>query len=207
MPSRWTYLVLAASAVFLGVGLIVARAPRAEPPLPVYGHVPVFQLVDEHGAPFGTGAMLGHVTVVDFVYTRCTASCPRLTAQMAALQSRLEEAKSSVRLVSFSVDPEHDTPEVLAAYAARFHADLARWSFLTGPVDAVQKAVVSGFKIAASKKAASKKASGANDYEVIHGDWFILVDPRGDIRGYFTASGPGDLAVLMKAIVQLESHG
>ncbi len=163
--------------------------------------MPTFQLVDQRGAPFNDGSMAGHVSVVDFIFTRCAASCPRLTARMADLQGRLARAGSSARLVSFSVDPENDTPAVLADYAARNGADPARWSFVTGPVDTVKAAVVSGFKVALEKL-----PKGANDYDVTHGDWFVLVDASGKLRGYYTTDKPAEVDRLMRDVMRLE-HG
>src|SRR5271169_1087428 len=106
-----------------GLGLavvlaLVARAMRPRPPLPVLGQIPTFHLVDETGGPFTGDAMRGHVSVVDFVFTRCHSSCPRLTARMGELQARLVADRSDARLVSFSVDPDNDTPAVLSDYAA-----------------------------------------------------------------------------------------
>jgi protein SCO1 len=186
-------LALAASLALL------ARWIRPRAALPVYGHVPDFHLVDERSVPFSAESMLGHVSVVDFVFTRCTSSCPRLTARMGDLQARLQRSKSDARLVSVSVDPENDTPPVLAEYAARAHADAARWSFLTGPAEDVTRAVVSGFKVSAVKV-----AKGANDYDVTHGDWFVLVDARGDLRGYYAVDQGEDLQGLVEDVLRLE---
>jgi protein SCO1/2 len=173
-------------ALALGIAL-GARAMRPARPLPVYGAVPAFHLVDQRGAPYAKDAMLGHVSVVDFVFTRCPSSCPRLTARMGQLQGRMARDGSDVRLVSFSVDPENDTPPVLAAYAAKAGADPARWTFVTGPADDVTRAVVLGFKVSAVKV-----ATGANDYDVTHGDWFVLVDRAGAIRGYYPTEEDAD---------------
>ncbi len=159
---------------------LVGRSLRPRQPLPVLGQVPAFALVDARGAPYTTQTMLGHATVADFVFTTCKSSCPRLTARMATLQAALAKDGSDARLVSFSVDPETDTPAVLAAYAARSGADLARWTFVTGPVDDVIRTVVQGFKISAAKI-----DKGAGDTDVTHGDWFVLVDRAGRIRGYY----------------------
>jgi protein SCO1/2 len=187
-------------ALVLAIALaLFARSIRPRPPLPVYGQVPSFHLVDEHDAPFTSESMLGHVSVVDFVFTRCTSSCPRLTARMGDLQSRLEGKKSSARLVSFSVDPDNDTPPVLSQYAAHAQADPARWSFVTGPPDDVERAVIFGFKVSAARV-----AKGANDYDVTHGDWFVLVDRRGNLRGYYPMDERDALAVLTEDVVRLE---
>jgi len=191
-------VTLGALALALAVAL-VARAMRPRPPLPVLGAVPAFRLVDQRGAPYTADTMAGHVNVVDFIFTRCPASCPRLTARMAELQARLAKDGSDARLVSFSVDPENDTPPVLADYAAKTHADPARWTFVTGPVNDVASAVVLGFKVSAIKR-----ETGAGDYDVTHGDWFVLVDRAGKIRGYYPTEEPADFARLVDDTERLE---
>ena len=197
---RWYALFLGGLALALVVAL-VARSMRPPPRLPVLGAVPAFHLLDERGAPYGNDAMLGHVSVVDFVFTRCPSSCPRLTARMAELQARLKKDGSAARLVSFSVDPENDTPPVLAAYAAKAGADPARWSFVTGPVDAVTRAVVLGFKMSAVKV-----YTDASDYDVTHGDWFVLTDGAGGIRGYYPTDEQADFEKLVTDAERLEKE-
>jgi len=181
---------------------LVARSMRPQAPLPVLGHVPAFHLVDERGAPFTEASMRDHVSVVDFIFTRCPTSCPRLTARMAELQARLSRGPDDVRLVSFSVDPENDTPAVLSRYAADAHADLTRWSFVTGGADDVQRAVVVGFKTADVKT-----ARGAGDYDVVHGEWFVLVDPAGDIRGYYPTGTDEEFAALVHDVRRIAKPG
>jgi protein SCO1/2 len=182
-----TAAVFAGGLVVSGVLALVAHALRPRAPWPVLGHVPPFHLVDERGQAFNGDSMRGHTAVVDFIFTRCPSSCPRLTARMGELQRRLAKDGSGAHLVSFSVDPENDTPDVLAAYAARAGADLGRWAFVTGPVNDVMDAVVNGFKVSAQKV-----ATGANDYDVMHGNWFVLVDARGAIVGYYPTEDDGD---------------
>lgn len=196
---RWITPTIGALVLILALA-IGARALRPAPPLPVLGHVPAFHLVDERGAPIGPEALAGHPSVVDFIFTRCTSSCPRLTATMAALQARLTSDRSSARLLSFSVDPENDTPAVLAQYAAQAHADPSRWSFVTGPADDVERAVVFGFKVSAAKI-----ARGASEYDVTHGDWFVLVDRDGAIRGYYPTDDPGSLDPIVRDVERLEN--
>jgi protein SCO1/2 len=184
----------------LAVGLaLLARAIRPKPPLPVFGKVPAFQLVDERGAPYSAASLQGHTTVVDFIFTRCPSSCPRLTARMGELQRRLAKDGSGVRLASFSVDPENDTPAVLSQYAAKAGADLDRWTFVTGPVDDVIKTVVQGFKVSAAKV-----ARGAEDYDVTHGDWFVLVDRAAQIRGYYGSEDGSDVSTLVSDAERLD---
>jgi protein SCO1/2 len=190
-----------ALAVTLGV-MMMARSIRPRAPLPVLGHVPSFRLVDEKGAPFTSEAMLGHTNVVDFIFTRCPSACPRLTATMARLESRLQQSGQSagdVRFVSISVDPENDTPAVLADYAMKANADLSRWTFATGPADEVSRAVVLGFKVSAAKVARQ-----AGDYDVIHGNWLVLVDRKGDFRGYYQVEGDTDFEALFGDVRRVE---
>jgi protein SCO1/2 len=118
---------------------------------------------------------------------------------MAALQGELENRKSDVRLVSFSVDPENDTPQVLAEYSARVHADPSRWSFVTGQVDEVARTVVLGFKVSAAKV-----ARGAGDYDVTHGNWLVLVDRAGRLRGYYSCESSDDVQGLVDDARRLE---
>lgn len=192
--------VVSIGGLGLAVGLaLLARSMRPRPPLPVFGRVPAFQLVDERGAPYTAASLQGHATVADFIFTRCPSSCPRLTARMGKVQARLAHDGSAVRLASFSVDPENDTPPVLAQYAMKAGADLARWTFVTGPVDEVIKTVVQGFKVSAAKV-----AKGAGDYDVTHGDWFVLVDAAGQIRGYYASDDGSDVSTLVADAERLD---
>ena len=198
MSAKGTRLIVTVGTLALAFALSLAARSMRPKALPVYGRVPDFHLVDERGAAKGASSLLGSVSVIDFIFTRCTSSCPRLTARMAALQSRLERERSAARLVSISVDPENDTPAVLSEYAARVHADPSRWSFLTGDEQEVERAVVVGFKISAAKI-----ARGADAYDVVHGDWFVVVDRRGQLRGYYPTEGD-TFEGLVKDVLRLE---
>src|SRR6266481_7297210 len=111
--------------------LMVAGCVRQPPPLPVLGQIPGFELTDETGQPFDRKALDGKVWVADFIFTTCTGPCPRMSSLMRQVQ-QASGAIPGVQLVSFTVDPEHDTPAALALYAARYHAQSERWHFLTG---------------------------------------------------------------------------
>jgi protein SCO1 len=200
--SRPVRVAISVGGLALATALaLVARAMRPKPALPVYGEVPAFHLVDQRGAPYGSDSMIGRVTVVDFVFTHCQASCPRLTARMGELQSRLVGEYADVAFVSFSVDPENDTPAVLADYAASAHADPARWTFVTGPLGDIEDAAVRGFKVSTAKV-----AKGAGDYDVIHGDWFVLVDRAGRLRGYYPTDTAPDVDHLLDDVRRLDKE-
>jgi protein SCO1/2 len=154
---------------------------------PVLGTVPPFALTERSGRTVGTTDLRGHVWIADFVFTRCPDFCPLLTARMAELQRSLP-AGDDLRLVSVSVDPVHDTPEVLRAYAARTGAGDA-WLFLTGPRDDVARLVHDGFKLAFAD-------NGPPGQPITHSDRFVLVDRGLRIRGYYLATDAADLARL-----------
>ena len=194
---RGALLVLGAVAAMIVYALIVRSkwftAPQKE--LPVIAQIPQMALVDQSGAPFTDASMRGHVWISDFIFTTCESTCPGLTAKMHRLQDVLaKDAKTKdVRLVSFSVDPETDTPPVLSAYAAKAGANPAVWSFVTGPTDAMKAAVVSGFKMTAVRE-------GAN---VVHGNWFILGDAQGNIRGYYETDTDDDVDIIARDAARL----
>jgi protein SCO1/2 len=195
-------LIIVVGALAAGLGLAMfERETRPRPGLAILGQLPGFRLMDEVGAPFGRESMVGHVNVVDFIFTRCSSSCPRLTARMGELQEILARSKSTGHLVSFSVDPENDTPPVLFAYAQQAHADLSRWSFVTGPLEQVERAAVDGFKVSVQKI-----TRDAGDYDVIHGEWFVLVDAGGRLRGYYSVREASDLDALAKDVLALEAR-
>ena len=144
-----------------------------------YGTVPAFQLVNQNGQSFGSAQLAGKIWIADFVYTTCPGPCPMISSRMSELQKPLE--KSDVQLVSFSVDPEKDTPQVLRAYAEKLQADPARWDFLTGPKSAIYKLSHDGFKLAVS--------DGGNEQGIpVHSTRMVLVDRDGQIRGYYDAA-------------------
>ncbi len=192
-------LVGAGAMVSLALVLHAAGRTRSRPTPEDFGPLPEFHLVDERGMPFAQASLRSHVAIADFIFTRCTSSCPRLTSRMAEIQHDLARIGSDVRLVSFSVDPENDTPAILADYAARNRADPARWRFVTGEIDEIMKTVVLGFKVSAAKV-----ALGAGEYDVTHGNWFVLVDRSGHVRGYYSTESAESVRDLEEDATRLE---
>ena len=144
-----------------------------------YGTVPAFQLTNQNGQPFGSAQLAGKIWIADFIYTTCPGPCPMISSRMSELQKPL--GKSDVRLVSFSVDPEKDTPEVLRSYAERLQAEPGRWDFLTGPKSVIYKLSHDGFKLAVSD---GSDAQGIP----VHSTRMALVDRHGQIRSYYDAT-------------------
>lgn len=165
----------------VGLPLAVLLWP-AHPPPENYGAIPDFQHIDQRGQPFGRAEMAGTIWVTDFIFTRCPDVCPALTARMTTLQARLS-ADQPVRLLSISVDPAHDTPERLTAYAAEFGAQPDVWTFLTGEEAAVY-ATIEGFK----QLVDVQRKAGVELPDILHSDRFVLIDADGDIRGFYETS-------------------
>ena len=111
-----------------------------------YGTVPGFQLTNQNGQPFGSAQLSGKIWIADFIYTTCPGPCPMISSRMSELQKPLQ--KTDVHLVSFSVDPDKDTPEVLRGYADKLQAEPGRWDFVTGAKSAIYKLSHDGFKLA-----------------------------------------------------------
>jgi len=137
--------------------------------------VPEFQLIDQTGKPFGLDDLRGKIWVASFLFTRCQGPCPVISSRMAELNQSIARAGEGVRLVSFSVDPEFDQPEVLADYSAKLGADPARWKFLTGSREDVEDIVVKGLLQPLAKEADGSPA---------HSTRIVLVDGAGRLRGY-----------------------
>lgn len=186
--------------VFLGV------ACSNKSTLPDYGAVPAFQLTSQDSRPFSDKDLRGAPYIASFIYTTCKSICPMLTSQLKVLQRRLSTQAPRTRIVSISVDPERDTPEVLKQYARDRGADLSRWTFLTGNPLAVRSLVVGGFKQAidtTQEAAGDGTPSKAAAPDIMHSMRFALVDGRGHIRGFFE-SRSDQIDSLIVAIVGLE---
>jgi protein SCO1/2 len=181
-PLFWIVAVVVLFGLPLGRSLI----RRVPPPPPVLAELPAFSLTDQRGQPFGSRELSGKVWVANFIFTSCQTMCPVLTQKMAEVGRRGRRLGPDFHLVSFSVDPDRDTPSRLAEYATRHGADAHKWSFLTGPLDSVQHAVVDGFKIGVERR------KTADDFwEIVHGEHLVVVDRQSRIRGYFDSSADG----------------
>jgi protein SCO1/2 len=185
-------------AVLLGIPLVVATVfffiwqskvnDLRNRTIRAYGTVPAFQLTNQNNQPFGSTQLVGKIWIADFIFTSCPGPCPMISSRMAELQKPLE--KTDVHLVSFSVDPEKDSPEVLRSYADKLKAQPARWDFLTGSKSAIYDLTKNGFKLAVS--------DGSEEAGVpVHSTRVVLVDRHGEIRGYYEATEPDAITKLL----------
>jgi protein SCO1/2 len=175
-------IILAACVVLAG----------CQKPLKIFETVPAFELTDQRGRTFGSAQLAGHVWVADFVFTNCEASCPRMSSRMRALQ---KAGGPDLRLVSFSVDPDRDTPAALAAYSQRYSADPNRWVFLTGSKETLNTLDRDVFKL------------GTVGTEIEHSTRFALVDRKGRIRGYYGIAEGNPVDKIARDAGRLEKEG
>jgi cytochrome oxidase Cu insertion factor (SCO1/SenC/PrrC family) len=175
-----------------------AKGASKELRLPVLLNIPKFQLVDQAGEDFGSDKLLGHVWIANFMFTRCMATCPRQTAKFEELQRTTLHWPdvNRFRLISFTVDPEHDTPSHLNEYARDHRADPSLWKFLTGSRQDLWTLCQEGFKLPVSDSATDLSSP------VTHSSKFVLVDKQLRIRGFYDGLSSDDFG---KLVVDLRS--
>lgn len=193
----WSIISLIGLPV-LGVLALALLWPKA-PPLPKLFAIPAFSLIERSGDAVGRVDLDGKIWVADFIFTTCPGPCLMMTQRMADLQRRLGSA-DDVRLVSFTVDPEHDTPEVLRDYAELHGARPGQWLFVTGPRSAIYDLAEKGFKVTTADL--GEGATGPEG-RYLHSTKMVLVDRDGFVRGYFDGVDATSVAKVVAAVAAL----
>lgn len=190
MPKYKLVLILVLTvAASVGGGLLARSLFRKAPPsVPetVLESVPAFTFAERNGAAISNDTLKGKVWIASFVFTRCSGTCPQVAATLARLQSELADVPN-LRLVTFTIDPDRDTPEELKKYAERYRADPERWLFLTGGEKAIHALANDGFHVLAKKRPDGKPGD-----EFDHSTMLVLVDKAGRIRDYYDGMPPLD---------------
>jgi protein SCO1/2 len=162
------------------------------------GPVADFSLTERNGQTIRLADLRGKVWVASFLFTRCCTGCPRISADLLELQKNLPEGAV---IVSFSVDPDYDTPTVLKAYADTLGADSKRWLFLTGKQSEIYRLIKDSFHLGVEQNRGEARKPGN---EVTHSNRLIVVDGQGHIRGWhFDGTDPEDLPRLRQRIEEL----
>jgi protein SCO1/2 len=168
--------------------MIASRIPH-EPStgqLPLLWEAPAFSYPDQDSRIVTEKTLRDHVWISDFIFTGCASICPMMTAKMSRLQQTI--ANPNIHFVSFSVDPDHDTPQVLKAYAKMWKADESRWHFLSTSWERLA-ATAAGMKTFVRPP--------DKDEPIQHSSLFILTDASGQVRGVYDSN---DSAALQRLI-------
>jgi protein SCO1/2 len=196
----WIVAFLAAAGL---IGLAYVSLKSMRPPalpsnLEKISKVPGFQLTDQTGKSLTLEDLKGKIWAANFIFTRCKGPCPITTLRMQELHTKLKKARGNVALVTFTVDPEYDTPKVLKTFGEQQGSDPASWKFLTGTPDAIQKIVVDGLLQPLAKEPDGTPA---------HSTRIVLVDREGWLRGYQDGLDPEAVQKLMVDIGELLREG
>lgn len=148
-----------------------------------YGAVADFSFVDQSSRPVTLATLKGKTWVADFVFTRCAGPCPVVSKHMSDLAEKFKD-KSSLRFVTFSVDPDYDSPAVLAAYAKNYNADPNRWLFLSGPKAEVYRLIHDSFHLAAEPL----PSQNPGEIDIMHSLYFCVVNGEGRIIGVYDSN-------------------
>lgn len=169
--------------MLIGLIVILSACSIGGPEKPNKVSYPVadFTYVNQDNKNIGLEDLKGQVWIADFIFTNCDTICPPMTANMAKLQQMIKDEGLDAHLVSFSVDPEVDTPEKLKEFAGKFNVDLTNWDFLTGySQKEIEDFALNSFKGLVQKTDQSD--------QVTHGTSFYLVDQTGTILNYYSGT-------------------
>jgi protein SCO1 len=188
--------------LLIGLGLSACKrrepfeilAPPPSPSLQRLWQIPDFTFTERSGKTIQRADLAGKVWIADFFYTTCPGPCPMLSSRLSATQEKLGD-RPDVRLVSISLDPDKDKPEVLQQYAERFKAG-PNWLFLTGEKATTYSLVQTGFKLAVAEERNSPEP-------ITHSTKLVLIDREGWVRGFYEGVGQDQTDQLIKDVDKL----
>jgi protein SCO1/2/putative membrane protein len=191
--SRFPAAAILACLVLVFAAPPSAMAEKKQPAWPAEG-IQDFTLTECHGQTVTKADLLGKPWLACFIFTQCLGPCPLVSEQMELLQERLKGL--DVRLVSITVDPDRDTPEVLKAYAGRYHADPARWWFLTGAKEEIFRLIRQDFRMIVAEEPNPRPG-----FEIMHSITIMHVNAEGRVLGQYNARNEVDMARLRRALL------
>ena len=162
----------------VGEKIVLAAAPDADIE---FGSVAAFDLIERSGEKVSNETLSGAPYIASFFFSKCAGPCPALLGNVRRMQEELG-ADSSVKLVSITVDPEHDTPEVLTTHAQSFTADPERWLFLTGTEEEIYPLMRKSFHLALDRMPDKDDVVAMT---ITHDTRVVVVDGAGKVRGYY----------------------
>ncbi len=192
---------------FLAAGAILAllvsceqRASRPQVLIGKFREVGAFTFTDQQARPLAAENLKGKVWIANFIFTSCAAECLVLSSRFAELQ-RLFAKEGDLAFVSFSVDPQTDTPERLGQFAQRWHADPEKWFFLTGEAAEVDALVKNSFLLPLTRDPI--EAGKLMSEKFIHSNRFAIVDRTGTVRAYVDGLEPEAISTVSRIVVEL----
>ncbi len=182
----WTILV----AALVAIPSLFFFTPAKNESLAIYGTVADFSLTERNGQAVSLNDLKGKIWVADFIFTSCAGQCPMMSRQMSQLQKKLPP---TIPLVSFTVDPTRDTPEILSGYAKTYHAQEGHWFFLTGDKETLNRLTTSFYM-------------NTLEDPNMHSLRFVLVDGKAQIRGYYDGTDESAIQKLMNDAKRLSRN-
>ncbi len=152
-------------------------------------YIPDFTFTNQESQKIGKAEMMGKVTVVDFFFTSCPSICPVMSSEMERVNDMFRD-EPKLQILSISIDPTYDTPEILQSYADKHKAKAGKWDFLTGDKTEIYQLAKCGFILP------TLDGMGVPD-DFAHSDKFVLIDELGRIRGYYSGTNREDVDLLM----------
>jgi protein SCO1/2/putative membrane protein len=178
------FLVVASCAIAAVVGLLLKRPSK-------YPKAPDFKVVERGGKPLSRRDLLGEVWIADFIFARCPTACPAMNSAIFELRRKLPELK----VVTFTVDPDHDTPKFLEGWVRTMGLEQAGWSWGSGVSEEESQRIAAGFL----------QAAGRDGGKIVHSERFVLVDRYGRIRGVFPVLDPSTYLRDPEALPRIEA--
>ncbi len=169
----------------------------------VFSKIPDFELTDQYGRKFVSERMQGKITVADFFFTRCGTICPKLSSELTRVQGVFRD-NQEVLLLSMTIDPKHDSSEVLRTYATEYGAEKDKWFFLTGGKKEIYDLAIKGFKLPVADASEYDPDIENIDEMFIHSEKLLLIDKAGYIRGIYDGTNKEDVDRLIVEISVLQ---
>ena len=192
--------LLTAALLAVALGSCEQKAPQPKVLIGKFREVGAFSFTDQQSRSLQQTDLKGKVWIANFIFTSCAAECLVLSSRFAELQ-RLFADERDIAFVSFSVDPQTDTPERLGQFADRWHADPAKWFFLTGETSKVDALVKNSFLLPLTRNPI--EAGQLLSEKFIHSNRFAIVDRTGTVRAYVDGLQPESVSTISRIVVEL----
>ncbi len=166
----------------------------------IWSKIQPFNFTNQNGDIVTDKDYEGHIYVADFFFTTCTTICPVMTSQMNQLILQLDgKAGADIKYISFTVNPEHDTVEILNKYAEKNHVNAEHWNLVTGDKRKIYELGVNSFKLSTQEDALAEGG-------FLHSNLFVLIDEEKHIRGYYDGTSSKEIRILSGDIKKLLSE-